>query len=505
MKDLRTRFLALVLCCAMEIALAQIDPQIQKYRNEPQGNVQNRKIGIMSGNRIKTIFLNDGEVGHWPDEPSAEWPKGTEHSYLDGTALLIASKIIAPNGQTITPLVSAYREVVSKDPLTGEEWVLQPVSGYTSAQSTTPALSIDTSSWPNTWPDALNLSSDWNGQWYGYFGKGMQAGLTETFYVLDDSKVKKWTRPPFNYYPITEDSTRTGLGLRVEVRGLQWADSLVEDMLFWHYNLINISDYDYDTSCVGLYIDPGVGGTNILGNSGEANRQLNMFYSWCPTCGLGTPSPTNYKAGYIGFSLLNTPQNVGLTALTIHTLDGSHGPTGLWIENDAIMWNAMNNGFRDTIVQNSNIHVVMGAGPFTWKKWKTKSLTSVILFASDFDTLVTQKLIAQRLYDSLMRVIDNPTIVQIENRIPSNFYLEDNFPNPFNPSTNIAFSLPASSWTVLKIYDLIGREVAIPLQQYLYAGVHSVTFDARDLPSGCYFYALTSGNYRMSKKMLLLK
>jgi hypothetical protein len=127
------------------LAGSVVDAKTQAYRDEPKGNVQYRKKSVMSGNRVSTVFINDGEVGHWPDEPSAEWPKGTGHSYLDGTALLIASKIIAPNGQTITPLVSAYREVVSTDPLTGEEWVMQAVPGYVNPSSTSPAVNIDTS------------------------------------------------------------------------------------------------------------------------------------------------------------------------------------------------------------------------------------------------------------------------------------------------------------------------------------------------------------------------
>ena len=206
MKYFKIWFTVIVLSCIIEIVLAQVDPQIQKYRDEPRGSVQNRKKSIMDGNRIQTIFINDGEVGHWPDEPSAVWPKKSTHSYLDGSALLIAAKVVAPgNSQIITPLISSYREQVSTDPLTGEQWVLQPVPGYDNPPSTTPAISSDPSSWPSIWPDALNLSADWNGQWYSNFGKGVQRGLTETFFVMDDSQVKKWTRPPYNYYPIFED------------------------------------------------------------------------------------------------------------------------------------------------------------------------------------------------------------------------------------------------------------------------------------------------------------
>ena len=296
----------------------------------------------------------------------------------------------------------------------------------------------------------------------------------------------------------------------MKYRGLQWSDSLVEDVLFWHYRITNISDFDYDTSCVGFYIDPGVGGTSNPGNSCTMNRPLDMVYSWCPTCGQGTPSATNYQAGYIGFALLSTPQNVGLTALTIQPLDGTHGSTGLWIKNDEVMWNAMNNGFRDTVVQNSNISVVMGSGPIPFQKWRTNSVTSAIVFASDLDTLMINKLNAQILYDSLMREIDNPTIVQRENPLPSNFYLEDAYPNPFNPSTTIIFQIPRESWVTLKIYDILGKEVTTLIDGITTSGIHKVVFDSRNntnghISSGVYFYRLQVGEYSATKKLALLK
>jgi len=55
---------------------------------------------------------------------------------------------------------------------------------------------------------------------------------------------------------------------------------------------------------------------------------------------------------------------IGLTSMAVKVLDNSHGPTGLWGKNDDVMWNAMNNAFKDTLVQNSNIYLVFASGPF---------------------------------------------------------------------------------------------------------------------------------------------
>jgi hypothetical protein len=87
----------------------------------------------------------------------------------------------------------------------------------------------------------------------------------------------------------------------------------------------------------------------------------------------------------------------------------------------------------------------------------------------------------------------------------SDFRLQQNYPNPFNPTTEIAFDVARAGRTSLKVYDLMGREVAILSNGILQAGAHHVTYDAHDLPSGVYFYRLESGSQTQTRKMLLLK
>lgn len=95
--------------------------------------------------------------------------------------------------------------------------------------------------------------------------------------------------------------------------------------------------------------------------------------------------------------------------------------------------------------------------------------------------------------------------VENENSLPSEYSLEQNYPNPFNPSTKISFSMPKSGYTKLTVYDLLGREVAALVNGNLNAGLHSVDFNASNMPSGIYIYSLNSGDYSVSKKMLLMK
>lgn len=100
----------------------------------------------------------------------------------------------------------------------------------------------------------------------------------------------------------------------------------------------------------------------------------------------------------------------------------------------------------------------------------------------------------------------NSVVTGLENEMnPNSFWLEQNYPNPFNPSTTIKFNLGKAGFTTLKLYNVIGKEVANIVNDQLEAGAHEVTFNANDLPTGTYFYKLTSGNYTETRKMMLLK
>jgi hypothetical protein len=89
--------------------------------------------------------------------------------------------------------------------------------------------------------------------------------------------------------------------------------------------------------------------------------------------------------------------------------------------------------------------------------------------------------------------------------IPEGFVLEQNYPNPFNPSTVISYSLPVNGFIELKIFDILGNEITVLENGFKQAGNHSVNFNASGLSSGIYFYTLKSGEFTLTKKMMLLK
>jgi len=103
--------------------------------------------------------------------------------------------------------------------------------------------------------------------------------------------------------------------------------------------------------------------------------------------------------------------------------------------------------------------------------------------------------------------ISSTTGVGLENLkgIPTKFALEQNYPNPFNPTTKIRYSIPETGFVSLKVFNILGSQVATLISQNQKAGNYEVEFNAQNLPSGIYFYTLESNNVVLTKKMLLVK
>ena len=99
-------------------------------------------------------------------------------------------------------------------------------------------------------------------------------------------------------------------------------------------------------------------------------------------------------------------------------------------------------------------------------------------------------------------------IVSVDNKIKpflNKYLLSQNYPNPFNPTTIIEFSVPSNEYVSLKIYDILGREVATLVNEQKSVGNYKVTFNASNLASGIYFYTIKAGSFNKVRKMLLIK
>ncbi len=95
--------------------------------------------------------------------------------------------------------------------------------------------------------------------------------------------------------------------------------------------------------------------------------------------------------------------------------------------------------------------------------------------------------------------------IEEEETIPTEFALYQNYPNPFNPSTLIKYQVPEKSFVLIRVYDLLGKELATLVNEEKSAGSYDVNFDAGQLSSGFYIYTIKAGDFTSTKKMILMK
>ncbi|MFA6469425.1 MAG: hypothetical protein WCW35_11045 [Bacteroidota bacterium] len=293
-----------------------------------RGNFSYERAGTHDANNIRSTFLNYGMVGDYPFDPvnvdlstfhSAEVPKGTGMNYSDGITPFVLAKITKSNSEFDWIMETGFRERQQKIIGTLREMRFEPRPGYFQSdvsinKDRSPAMSHLSRTWPDEWIDKLNDINDpgWKGSWNGYFGKRIVADQ-ESFFVIDDDEFRI---PAF--YADSRDSSRRGLGLRIEVRGFQWSNPQAGNVIFWHYDIANEGTTDYlDNIIFGLYMDSGVGGSAIgcdpLPESDDDNAfydksfGLNLVYTW-DSYGHGKSLINNCgKTGYLGYAYLETP------------------------------------------------------------------------------------------------------------------------------------------------------------------------------------------------------
>jgi len=286
------------------LSLSRSDVFAQRLIDKNKGDHNNSKKGIMDGNLVSTIYYNFGEIADWLNEPSRSgvWPKGTNHTYVDGIAIIVQAETRSPSGTIIHPLETNYYEFTRNDLSTGVTYGWWPLPGYANPFQSSPAQSNRPNTWPDTWPDR---PVDWNNTWNGFFGKGVLNADLETYFVMDDDEDREYILK-HNFRPDAEDPERGGLGMQVHVRGFQWSQVLAEDVIFWFYEITNTSTTDYERTLFGQYVDWGIGGhDNSSNNAGDYDDVLDISFAWS-TVPFG--SPGNWSpVGLSAYAFLESP------------------------------------------------------------------------------------------------------------------------------------------------------------------------------------------------------
>ncbi|MCF7885791.1 MAG: hypothetical protein K9M80_04775 [Candidatus Marinimicrobia bacterium] len=288
-----------------------------------------RRRGIHAGNMVKTVFGNWGVVAQPADKgPRAAWIYDN-NGYIGDVSPMVGVEVNATdeNGEPVT-FHSVVVSPVDRPTLGGDEvgpdgkqWGFEPVKGYYNSQIPESqqriAMSDNPESWPQSWPDK---DATWNGAWNGYFGKQSNASV-ESYYVMDDDNDEEFNQANYNdfnvsFQPDSMNPTRKGLGLKVRVRGLQWAQFLAQDVIFWLYEVENTSTTDYDKvtfgSLVGTYV--GVTSTEDFGEYDDDwsffDVEKDLTYSGDFDNSVArNPNWVGSDVGMVGYAFLESPGN----------------------------------------------------------------------------------------------------------------------------------------------------------------------------------------------------
>ena len=195
--------------------------------------------------------------------------------------------------------------------------------------------------------------------------------------------------------------------------------------------------------------------------------------------------------------------NIGFYGIHNNGEDGGFGVYDGFTDSEK--WLAITNGLGKPQAGPYDISCVVSSGPYDIPSGNSLDVAFAIV-ASD-----SLELLRNAVANSKIKYNEIITDIKEQKNFPQKFFLEQNYPNPFNPSTTIQYSIPSSTEyysvlqnVTLKVYDILGNEVATLVNEHKPAGVYNVQFIMNNLSSGVYFYTLKAGSFTETKKMLLL-
>ncbi|MDI6802378.1 MAG: phospholipase D-like domain-containing protein [Bacteroidota bacterium] len=245
-------------------------------------------------------------------------------------------------------------------------------------------------------------------------------------------------------------------------------------------------------------------------------------------------SPSDRTTTYIGKALGKTQSSINIAMLTFtrkELADSIVVKKSAGKKTRVILDNNTDSGTQFPYMQSSGVDILLKVGtgflhhkyaivdaePYGGTAWVvtgSHNWSSAAETRNDENTLIIKDNRVGNLYiqEFAARYTEaggtDPVRVSVNengNGIPDDFNLSQNYPNPFNPTTTIAFSLPIANLVTLRVYNILGQEVATLVNEEMKAGNYTVNFNASHLASGVYFYKLTAGSFNSVKKLSLLK
>jgi hypothetical protein len=444
--------------------------------------IDDRASGIHNAGNIGLWFENRGKL--YPrmitQGPSGEFPINSGKHYI----------------YRVNPMVGITGNVIQGRYTTNEEW--EAVGGYHNPSLNKIAFSDD----PLTWHPVLGWPVK------DSIGNPIILSDQDSYCVYSDS-----------------NNSVSVLGIFLNQTGYVFANDSAQDIIFFKFEIRNQSSNDYDSIYFALYCDIDVG--DVSGGAQEyADDRVgfsvedNFLYFFDDGFSPDWPDSTT---GYFGITFLKTPITEkfqsGITDFHYNLYEDD-------VDDDTIQYGIFSSseGLYNSNIgykyfhpgTTGNIHIddtstvpqtgldivaTISSGPYLLNANQSLVFYTAIIGGDNYSDIYKNMITAQNVFNS--------TLTQIEDKlnytIPANFELYQNYPNPFNPGTVISYQLPVNSDVVLKVFDVLGNEIATLVDEYKPAGGYEVEFDASRLASGIYIYKLQAGEYMDVRKMILLK
>lgn len=297
-----------------------------------------------------------------------------------------------------------------------------------------------------------------------------------------------------SYSLINDDNANNSrLGIQTQIYSFSFDKAPDDSYIILHFILENTTPNEIRNLYLGYFLDWNLSATDFNNDVTVFDSDDNFVYAYSKEGGrpvVGSVLLSSQGLGYMG---IDSNWKVGEVIFG----DGF---------DDFEKWYSISHGIVNNSVSGDISYVISG-GPINILPGKEEKFTFAVAAASNMDKLRQAIKSSRDKYNSFIT-----SVADKDQPIANQFVLYQNYPNPFNPITTIRYSIPSASRNsisackvVLKVFDLLGREIRTLVNEEKMPGNYQVKFDGSKLSSGVYFYQLTAGNFSEIKKLMLLK
>lgn len=271
------------------------------------------------------------------------------------------------------------------------------------------------------------------------------------------------------------------IGVSVEMHSYAFSSPDDTRYIILHYDLKNPGATVISNVYAGIFLDWDIGIYEVNVSAFDATRSLGYAFD-----------NSRSEKAYLGIRALDGAASYR-TLINSASIDLSRFAKWTWLSG----------GIFGTASAPNDIHHVIASGPFTLNPGETQRVGFALVAAESSLTELQQ--VADAARQQWLRILNPVGVNQSDPTVPHTFGLEQNFSNPFNPSTTIEFRVAQEEHVLLQIFDLLGRSAATLVDERKMPGTYRLRWDAHALPSGVYYYRLRAGMFVETRKLVLMK